>query len=227
MFETSQTIDKLSAALAKAQAEIEGAEKDRKNDHFRSKYATLAAVWEAWQAVGPKNGLAVSQWPGDFADGKLTMVSVLTHSSGEWMRQTLTMPVVKADPQGYGSATTYARRYALMALAGIAPEDDDGNAASTPAKKQRPAPQDMNPGKEDLGGEDDRRAQWQDWVEKNIVKLRRFEAAGDADGARAWKVSNDKYLAKLMAFDAALYDRLCDTFDDVATALRPNLTTAG
>jgi len=227
MFETSQTIDKLSAALAKAQAEIEGAEKDRNNYHLRSKYATLAAVWQAWQAVGPKNGLAVSQWPGDFADGKLTMVSVLTHSSGEWMRQTLTMPIVKADPQGYGSATTYARRYALMALAGIAPEDDDANAASAPVKKHRPAPQDMNPAKEDPGGEDDRRAKWVEWVDKNIAHLRKLEDASDADGVRAWKAKHDAALGRLMAADAALYDRLCDAFDDVAAALRPNLTTAG
>jgi hypothetical protein len=227
MFETSQTIDKLAAALAKAQAEIEGAEKDRANPAFRARYATLAAVWEAWQAVGPKNGLAVSQWPGEFIEGKLTMVSMLSHSSGEWMRQTLTMPVAKADPQGYGSATTYARRYALMALAGIAPEDDDGNAASAAPRKQHPTPAQLNPAQDDLGGDDDRKAKWRAWVEEHSGKLRKMEAASDADAVREWKRKYDSALTRLRAADAALHDELVAVFDDVATALRPNFTAAG
>lgn len=224
--EMSQTIGALAMALAAAQAEIEGAEKDRKNDHFKSKYATLAAVWEAWQRVGPKHGLSVTQWPGAFEGGKVPLTTVLSHKSGEWMRETLSMPVVKSDPQGYGSAVTYARRYSLMALAGIAPEDDDGNAASQP-KARHPDPAKMNPAKDEPGGEDDKRAKWVAWVDDHKARLRAFEASGDADGVRAWKAKFDTALGRLMAADAELYEDLLATFDDVATALRPNYTVAG
>jgi len=223
----SNSIAKLAEALAAAQGEIEGAVKDRSNPAFKSRYADLSAVWEAWQAVGPKNGLAVSQWPGPVTDGRMTLTTVLKHKSGEWLMETLSMPLPKQDPQGYGSAATYARRYALSALAGIAPEDDDGNAASQPAKRKTPDPAQLNPGKEDPGGEDDKRAKWVAWVEEHKAKLRGFEASGDADGVRAWKAKFDTALGRLMAADAELYGDLLNTFDDVATALRPNFTAAG
>lgn len=134
--EMSETIGALADALAKAQSDIQGALKDSTNPHFRSKYADLASVWDAWQRVGPAQGLSVSQWPGACENGVMVLTTLLAHKSGEWMRETLTIPLGKVDAQGYGSATTYARRYALAAMAGIAPEDDDGNAAS--AAKPKP-----------------------------------------------------------------------------------------
>lgn len=128
--ETSTNTAEIFAALARAQAEIEGAIKGNVNPHFRSKYADLGAVWESWQAVGPKNGLCVVQAPGSFDGRTMEMATMIGHASGEYIRSVLTIPVSKADAQGYGSATTYARRYALSAMVGICPEDDDGNAAS-------------------------------------------------------------------------------------------------
>ena len=127
--EMSETIGELAGALAKAQATIGGAIKGKVNPAFKSKYADLASVWEAWQSVGPANDLAVTQWPGAVAENKMTMTSLLVHKSGEWIRETAHIPLGKVDAQGYVSAVTYARRCALAALAGIAPEDDDGNAA--------------------------------------------------------------------------------------------------
>ena len=140
MIETSPEIADLAAAMAKAQATIEGAIKDSNNPHFKSKYADLANVWAAWQKCGPANGLAVMQFPGECADNRLSMETLITHSSGQWVRSSLSIPLSKVDAQGYGSATTYARRYALAAAVGIAPEDDDGNAASKPNGADNSAP---------------------------------------------------------------------------------------
>lgn len=137
MIEQSETIASLAAAFAKAQATIEGAVKGKVNPAFRSKYADLASVWDACREQLSSNGLAVMQFPGEVVDGRMTLTTQMTHESGEWMRSTMSVPLAKADPQGAGSALTYARRYALAAVVGVCPEDDDGNAASRPTQQQR------------------------------------------------------------------------------------------
>lgn len=127
----SESIADLATALSKAQGQIEGARKDSANPHFKNKYADLASVWEACRAALTANGLSVIQMPGAMEDGRVTMTTQLCHSSGQYVRETLSIPIGRTvDAQGYGSATTYARRYALAAAVGVAPEDDDGNAAS-------------------------------------------------------------------------------------------------
>ena len=130
MMQQSETIANLAVALSKAQAEIEGASKSSVNPHFKNRYADLSAVWEACRVALTANGLSVVQFPGEMIDNRMTLTTQLTHASGEWMRDTLSIPLGKVDAQGYGSATTYARRYALAAVVGVCPEDDDGNAAS-------------------------------------------------------------------------------------------------
>lgn len=126
----SETINELAAALAKAQGHIKGAAKDTNNPFFKSKYADLASVWEACRSALSDNGLSVVQTTaGDNAE-TVTVETQLNHSSGQWIRGSLTMKPTKADPQGMGSTITYARRYALAAMVGVAPEDDDGNAGS-------------------------------------------------------------------------------------------------
>lgn len=127
--ETSQSIAAIAAALAKAQGEIKGAAKDSTNPHFKSQYADLASVWEACRAALSKNGLSVIQTPDVTADG-VFLYTTLAHSSGEWIRGVMPVRPVQDTPQGLGSALTYARRYSLAAMVGVAPEDDDGNAAS-------------------------------------------------------------------------------------------------
>lgn len=127
--EMSTTIGALSADLAKAQSEIKGALKDSANPFFKSKYADLSSVWEACRAPLTNHGLAVIQTvSGDSA--AVVVTTMLCHASGEWVRDSMTLSPTKPDPQGVGSTITYARRYALAAIAGVAPEDDDGNAAS-------------------------------------------------------------------------------------------------
>lgn len=136
----SDSIAALAAALAKAQGAIKGAAKDRVNPGFRSKYADLASVWDACRKQLSDNGLAVIQTT-DEADDAVVVVTTLAHSSGEWISGRLKLRPVKADPQGMGSALTYARRYALSAIVGIAPDDDDGEAAQgrPTQQQQRPA----------------------------------------------------------------------------------------
>lgn len=126
---TSETIDALAAALAKAQGELEGAKKDSTNPHYRSKYADLASVVDALKACFPKHGLSYVQTVVTQEAG-VGVETRLMHSSGQWIEgDAFALPVNKADAQGFGSCLTYARRYSLAAIAGVAPEDDDGNAA--------------------------------------------------------------------------------------------------
>lgn len=139
----SESLDQLATALAKAQAAVKGAKRDSANPYFKSTYADLASVWEACREAFTSNGLSVVQFPG-FDGGVAMLTTYLLHSSGQWMCGTAGTPLVKSDPQGVGSAITYLRRYALAAVASVAPEDDDGNDASgrtmqTPAGRRPPA----------------------------------------------------------------------------------------
>jgi hypothetical protein len=129
---TSPEIGKLAEALAKAQGAIEGARRDSSNPFFKSKYADLASVWDACRKALSENSLSVIQTTDSAVDipDSVIVDTRLCHSSGEWIQGRLVMKPVKADPQGIGSCLTYARRYALSAMVGIAPEDDDGNAAT-------------------------------------------------------------------------------------------------
>jgi hypothetical protein len=130
------------AALASAQAQMGKAVKDSKNPAFKSTYADLSSVMDACLPALNANGIAVLQ-PLHDEDGKLYVKTILAHASGATLECRVPLIVGKNDMQGYGSAVTYARRYGLMAMAGIAPDDDDGNAAAksiTPAPEFEPAP---------------------------------------------------------------------------------------
>ncbi|GAA5500384.1 hypothetical protein Dxin01_00105 [Deinococcus xinjiangensis] len=118
-------------ALVKAQQEFDSAIKDSTNPAFKSKYAALDACVEAVQGALNNNGLFLMQRPGDGGDKSISVTTVFLHESGvEIDGGTVSLPAAKQDPQGYGSALTYARRYGLLAACGIAPEnDDDGNSA--------------------------------------------------------------------------------------------------
>ncbi len=128
--QTSEQINEIAAALAKAQGEIKGAAKDSTNPHFKSRYADLASVWDACRAALSKNGLSVVQIPDTTSDG-VFLYTTIAHSSGQWFRGVMPVRPVQDTPQGLGSALTYARRYSLASMVGVAPDDDDdGNAAS-------------------------------------------------------------------------------------------------
>jgi hypothetical protein len=137
----SEQVDKLSAALCKAQAEMGGAVKDAKNPFFKSSYADLTSVIKAIKEPFANNGLSYSQFPvTSEGGGGVGVVTVLLHSSGQWIESEFYLPLAKKDPQGGGSAITYARRYALQAMAGIPTADDDAEAAmmrGKPVEKSR------------------------------------------------------------------------------------------
>lgn len=128
----SATLGGIYAALAKAQLEMGKALKDANNPHFKSKYADLSSVVNACLAALNQNGICVFQ-PTVEEGGKQYVETVLGHVSGQTISCRVPLLLGKNDMQGYGSAVTYARRYGLMSMAGVAPEDDDGNAAVTSA----------------------------------------------------------------------------------------------
>lgn len=130
----SETIANLAAAMAAAQGSMGAAIKGNSNPFFKSKYADLGSVIQAIKPHFAEHGLSYVQFPvtGENAVGVTTR---LMHSSGEWLEQEYFIPLGKMDAQAAGSAITYARRYALQAIAGIPAEDDDGNAATQAAPK--------------------------------------------------------------------------------------------
>ena len=150
-FTFSEQTEALDDALAKVQGEIEAASKDSTNPQFAGrKYADLTSVWDACRAPLTKNGINVTQWPVHSDDDRLHIVTRVAHK-GQWMMAHFSMPVTQKTPQGYGSATTYAKRYTLSAALGIvADDDDDGNAASagkqqTQSKPPQEAPTRVDP----------------------------------------------------------------------------------
>lgn len=130
-------MNKISAALVKAQKEFSPALKSSTNPHFKSRYADLAACVEAVIDALNNNGIMLMQ-KNHPNDAGVAIETIFIHESGETISGgVLTVPATKHDAQGYGSALTYARRYSLMAACGIAPEDDDGNSASKPKAKEK------------------------------------------------------------------------------------------
>lgn len=131
-----------AAALVRAQREFDAALKTSDNTHFRNKYADLAACLQAVVPALHRHGLALLQKTHPDADG-VAVETLLIHETGETISGgILRVPAAKRDPQGFGSALTYARRYSLMSACGIAAEDDDGNAAAQalqPRAQRQPA----------------------------------------------------------------------------------------
>ena len=145
--ETSESVMKLFAALSKAQGEYGGVKKDATNPFFKSSYATLASVINTIKKPFANHGLCYIQALGrPYVDGKLTLVPVTTriaHESGEWVEEEYDSPISGAvTAQSIGSAASYGRRYSLLAMAGLAQEDDDGNEA---VKTAPTAPQSVSP----------------------------------------------------------------------------------
>lgn len=137
----SENITELAQALISVQKQMTPAAKDGKNPFTRSNYATLNSVMESCRDILLTHGIWLTQLPVpaplELGPGHIGLMTKLTHAkSGQWQSSLTVIPLPKADPQGMGSAITYARRYALTAMLGMITEDDDGEAAKSP---QRPA----------------------------------------------------------------------------------------
>lgn len=136
--EGSMMKSNIAKAFVAAQKGFAPALKTSTNPHFKSKYADLAACVEAVIDSLNANGIALVQHTHE-CEGGVMVETVFLHESGESMSGgKLFVPATKHDAQGYGSALSYARRYSLMASCGIAPEDDDGNAATKSAPQRQP-----------------------------------------------------------------------------------------
>ena len=128
------------------QGEVFGAKKDSKNPHFRNNYASLESVWSTIRDPLQRAGLVVIQMPGQLADGCIRIKTVVVHAeSGEKVESAVDVPVSKNDAQGVGSAITYGCRYSLMAMLGIPPTDDDGEAARVASERRPALPADAAP----------------------------------------------------------------------------------
>ena len=128
--QTSTEINHIAAALLQFQATTTGVVKDSRNPHFKNRYASLEAVIDEARPQLQAVGVAWMQAPGRISGGNIEMTTMLLHAaSGQWMSSTMEIPLGKQDPQGAGSAITYAQRYALMATLGLPPVDDDAESA--------------------------------------------------------------------------------------------------
>jgi hypothetical protein len=135
----SESIANLAKALSIVQGKLTYAAKDSANPFFKSKYADLESVWDSCRTLLSDNGLSVIQFPGEYFDGTMSLTTILTHASGEYISKEMSVPVTKPDAQGAGSALSYMRRYSLAAVVGVVSanqEDDDGNAASNKTVNQ-------------------------------------------------------------------------------------------
>jgi hypothetical protein len=131
---TSESLDKIAPALVAAQKAMTFAKKDTTNPHFKSTFAGLPSVIDAVKGPLNENGIAFIQTPSPSEDGKLHLTTRLIHTSGQWIEDIAVCPLPKADPQGFGSASTYLRRYSLAAITGLYQDDDDGEGAKPTAK---------------------------------------------------------------------------------------------
>lgn len=136
----SQDITKLAQAMPIVQQQLQPAIKDARNPFIGNEYATLNSVMESCRNLLSSQGIWLTQLPCpapvELGAGHISLETVLIHAeSGQWISSTAIIPLPKNDPQGMGSAITYARRYSLCAILGIVTEDDDGNAASMTPKQ--------------------------------------------------------------------------------------------
>ncbi len=141
----SPEITELAGAMLRVQQALKPAAKDGQNNFTNSRYASLQSVMETCREALLANGIWLTQLPVQVDNGNLGLVSKIVHAeSGQWQSSLLVMPLPKGDPQGYGSAMTYARRYGLAALIGIVTEhDDDGEGSCRPQNQNN----EYNPGR--------------------------------------------------------------------------------
>lgn len=212
----SESINELSAALAKAQGEMENAAKDKTNPHFKASYADLASIWDAIRGPLSKHGLAVLQMPFEDDKGRISLETMISHSSGQFISTTYCLPPTKGDVQGFGSAITYMKRYALTGL-GVAPEDDDGESAvSRPLPLS--SPYTANPAPRNGNGHSDPKSAASKWCKDAVDTIRSFKDMADLT---AWETRNEKAIQRLSEADIRLHDELLGAMADKYAVLSP------
>ncbi len=220
----------IAAALVKAQKEFGPALKTSNNPHFRSKYADLAACVEAVVDALNNNGIYLMQLNEERENG-ICVQTVFIHESGEQISSgALFVPASKYDPQGFGSALTYARRYSLMAACGIAPEDDDANAAQASvaaakpqaAKPAAPAPAPKPVAPKAVEGKDqgwqlkvsaEPGTSWDDWLTVVVeLTIQALDHASSKDDVNSIWRTNAKIYELIKQKDDVAYNEMMATF---------------
>lgn len=191
MIRTSDGLEAISAAWVVAAGQLPNVPKETTGQvgSAQRKYADLATVTETVRPILAANGLAYLQGVSD-GDKIVTVTTRLVHKSGEWIEDSMSMPTGKGDAQAVGSAVTYGRRYALMALLGLAPDDDDGAAASrqAPAARRATPPANVNA---DTGEIDPNKAS-EAQVKKVVILMRerlQIPAGLTNEQVRAWRLA--------------------------------------
>lgn len=138
---SSEKITELAKTMISVQQSLVPALKDGINTYTESSYATLKSVMEVCRNTLLSHGIWMTQYPVSVEAGHLGLVTKIVHAeTGEWQSSLIEMPLPKNDPQGYGSAITYARRYGLSALLGIITEDDDAESAMPRGQTEKQSP---------------------------------------------------------------------------------------
>lgn len=132
----SPTLGALGGALAKAQKQIKHAKRESSNPFYKTSYASITEIWDACRSALCDNEISVIQLPCEATGTRVGLITFMLHSSGEYIASKLVLQPRDDSPQAAGSAITYGRRYALAAVAGVAPEDDDGEAATDHGKRE-------------------------------------------------------------------------------------------
>lgn len=219
----SESVAELVKALSAAQAEIIGAVKESKNTHFDSKYANLSAVWDAVRGPLTKHGLSVVQFPRASELG-VEVETTLFHLSGQFLSDTLAMPVRQRDAHGFASGITYARRIGLMAIAGVAAvDDDDGNGATGKDAGGKGAPPPPPPPRQVKTATPTvvpppppaPTKLWTDSAIKALAGMRTAKMVAD------WQQAQAAAIDKLATKSPADHTRLIDTINERLDALRP------
>lgn len=204
MIETSEDIKHIAIALMEFQGLVDGVFRGSNNPHFRSKYANLETVIDTARPALQKAGIAFTQTAGMITDGNLEMTTMLIHAqTGQWIKSTMQIPLGKRDPQGAGSAQTYAQRYSLMAILGLPPTDDDAETAIDRANS-RPAP-DEPPAKSSAQLKRD--GAWEDVsgeLMNDLIDCRSFIAL---------EKLKESYRGKVLGWTPAWKNALKDMFD--------------
>lgn len=209
---TSDQLDKFAPAFLAAQKAISFAAKDSRNPHFKNDYADLESVVNAVKGALNENGITYIQMPSPADPGMMALTTRLLHESGQWIEDTGTVTLQKNDPQGFGSANTYLRRYALSAVTGVYQADDDGNAGSGQGQSQGNGQGGSNhqQNKGQHGGQN-RGQQQRGQQQQEPLTQQEFDAYTDAihaaqDVAEVKTVSNRALQAASDANDKPAYD---------------------
>lgn len=223
-FSETGRVELLKGFIA-AQSEMENAKKSTKNDHFKSKYADLSSVCDAVMEALGKHGIGVIQLP-TFDDDGVHVETLLVHEAGGSMSHTLSLKPAQNTPQGVGSTITYARRYSLMSICGVAPEDDDGNAASGITGAQKTAQRQTTQAQPSAASQKGEYDEWQTGIrsQKTLDDLNAFAKANSTkvnNWRRDWQdIAREEYAKcrnTLVAADAEVQQERAaadpDTFD--------------